>query len=41
MIIDVSGQPVAAISKGLRLGPIFLDYLTVEYETDRPSRKNW
>ena len=38
MITDVSGQPVTPILKDHLLGPI-LDYLTVEDETDRPSRK--
>jgi len=39
MITDVSGHPIAPILKGHLLGPIFLDCLAVEDETDRPSRK--
>jgi hypothetical protein len=38
MIADVSGQPVAVFLKGHLLGPIFLDYLTVEDEIDRSAR---
>jgi len=38
MITDVSGQPVAPILNSHLLGPIFLDYWTVEDETDKLSR---